>query len=167
MYNGIGLSTPRGSGTNGYVIRNLSFVKPPPSDRERNTNDFKSNPKVKKANMAILDHDRKRKVEVKCMELTIKLEDEGMDEAAIEEKVQELRDQLMADIEKQVQDDSKNFKEYETHQLAAAKEKANEKMKRALRIKKEYVEGAAFDRDLQAQLKEEKKARREQELENK
>ena len=64
-------------GTNGYVIRNLSFVKPPPSDRERNTNDFKSNPKVKKANMAILDHDRKRKVEVKCMELSIKLEDEG------------------------------------------------------------------------------------------
>ena len=99
MYNGIGLSTPRGSGkllidaaqwshaldwilytntgTNGYVIRNLSFVKPPPSDRERNTNDFKSNPQVKKANMAILDHDRKRKVEVKCMELSIKLEDEG------------------------------------------------------------------------------------------
>lgn len=32
---------------------------------------------MKKANMAILDHDRKRKVEVKCMELQIKLEDEG------------------------------------------------------------------------------------------
>jgi serine/arginine repetitive matrix protein 2 len=95
MYNGIGLSTPRGSGkvlfisilvilaltrwigTNGYVIRNLSFVKPPPNDRDRNTNDFKSNPQVKKANTAILDHDRKRKVEVKCMELQIKLEDEG------------------------------------------------------------------------------------------
>lgn len=102
MYNGIGLSTPRGSGksmheeeedyriecwnfflffsqgTNGYVIRNLSFVRPPPSDRDRqNTNDFKSAPTVKKANMAILDHDRKRKVEVKCMELSIKLEDEG------------------------------------------------------------------------------------------
>jgi hypothetical protein len=26
MYNGIGLTTPRGSGTNGYVQRNLSFV---------------------------------------------------------------------------------------------------------------------------------------------
>mgnify|MGYP006867842780 CR=1 FL=1 len=26
MYNGIGLQTARGSGTNGYVQRNLSFV---------------------------------------------------------------------------------------------------------------------------------------------
>nr|6QDV_R Chain R, Serine/arginine repetitive matrix protein 2 [Homo sapiens] len=26
MYNGIGLPTPRGSGTNGYVQRNLSLV---------------------------------------------------------------------------------------------------------------------------------------------
>lgn len=93
MYNGIGLDTPRGSGktrmlvqitvlnyslgTNGYVIRNLSFVRPPPTDRDRNTNDFRQGPHMKKANLAILDHDRKRKVEVKCMELTIKLEDEG------------------------------------------------------------------------------------------
>ena len=27
MYNGIGLTTQRGSGTNGYVQRNLSFVQ--------------------------------------------------------------------------------------------------------------------------------------------
>lgn len=65
-------------GTNGYVVRNLSFVRPPPTDRDRhNTNDFKQGPNIKKANLAILEHDRKRKVEVKCMELTIKLEDEG------------------------------------------------------------------------------------------
>lgn len=30
MYNGIGLQTPRGSGTSGYVQKNLSFVKPNP-----------------------------------------------------------------------------------------------------------------------------------------
>jgi serine/arginine repetitive matrix protein 2 len=97
MYNGIGLSTPRGSGrvvnmyqptqqgfnisslgTNGYVIRNLSHVKPPPIDRnQNNTNDFTNpGPAMRKANQAILDHDRKRKVEVKCMELRLKLEDD-------------------------------------------------------------------------------------------
>ena len=27
MYNGIGLQTPRGSGTNGYVQKNLAFIK--------------------------------------------------------------------------------------------------------------------------------------------
>ena len=28
MYNGIGLATPRGSSTSGYVQRNLAYVKP-------------------------------------------------------------------------------------------------------------------------------------------
>ncbi|KAI7903182.1 cwf21 domain-containing protein [Cokeromyces recurvatus] len=167
MYNGIGLSTPRGSGTNGYVVRNLSFVKPPPKQRDYNTNDIKANPKVKKANAAILDHDRKRKVEVKCMELQIKLEDEGLDEDEIEEKVEDLRKTLLADIEKLEETDNKNLKEYETHQLSAAKEKANEKMKKALKIDQEYVEGSAFDRELQEKLREERKAKREAELEAK
>ena len=27
MYNGIGLATPRGSGTSGYIQRNLTYVK--------------------------------------------------------------------------------------------------------------------------------------------
>ena len=31
MYNGIGLSTPRGSGTNGYVQKNMAFVMPRPA----------------------------------------------------------------------------------------------------------------------------------------
>ncbi|KAI9262928.1 cwf21 domain-containing protein [Helicostylum pulchrum] len=107
MYNGIGLHTPRGSGTNGYVVRNLSFVRPPPTDRDRNTNDFRNGPNMKKANSAILEHDRKRKVEVKCMELSIKLEDEGLSEDVIEERVQELRTSLLADIEKMAPTDAK------------------------------------------------------------
>ena len=28
MYNGIGLTTPRGSGTSGYVQRSLAYIKP-------------------------------------------------------------------------------------------------------------------------------------------
>ena len=40
-------------------------------------------------------HDRKRKVEVQCMELRIKLEDEGLDTDEVENKVQELRESLM------------------------------------------------------------------------
>ena len=34
MYNGIGLLTPRGSGTSGYVQKNLSFVRPQKSREE-------------------------------------------------------------------------------------------------------------------------------------
>ena len=34
MYNGIGLETTRGSGTNGYVQRNLSHLRNPRDKRE-------------------------------------------------------------------------------------------------------------------------------------
>ena len=84
MYNGIGLETTRGSGTNGYVQRNLSHVR---TDRKDNRpgydyNDGKiggfESSLVKKPNKDILEHDRKRQVELKCLELQDTLEeDEG------------------------------------------------------------------------------------------
>ena len=42
MYNGIGLATQRGSGTNGYVTRNLSFVR-----NHKNRVDYKSDEQLK------------------------------------------------------------------------------------------------------------------------
>ena len=80
MYNGIGLQTPRGSGTNGYVQRNLSFLR---KHRERvtyNTSEDMAkldNMLVKQPNKDILDHNKKRKIEVRCMELRDKMEEQG------------------------------------------------------------------------------------------
>ena len=37
-YNGVGLSTARGSGTNGYVQRNLSHIKAKPATRKDTVN---------------------------------------------------------------------------------------------------------------------------------
>ncbi|KAI7869337.1 cwf21 domain-containing protein, partial [Spinellus fusiger] len=151
MYNGIGLSTPRGSGTNGYVVRNLSFVRPPPMDRNDRApiHDFKAPlPEIRQPNQEILLHDRKRKIEVQCMHLQIKLEDEGLSEDAIEKQVQTLREQLKSNFEKVLPRNAKDLLEHETHQLTAAKEHENKKMMMALNIKKtNYVEGAAFDRE--------------------
>ena len=74
MYNGIGLTTVRGSGTNGYVQRNMSFVR----NHKDNKVKYKTEEEIKKAealaaskepNRGIMDHERKRKLEVKCMEL--------------------------------------------------------------------------------------------------
>ncbi|CDS02953.1 hypothetical protein LRAMOSA00355 [Lichtheimia ramosa] len=165
MYNGIGLSTPRGSGTNGYVQRNLSFVKAPRPDRnlDRSVNDLKSPaPAIKQPNKDILLHDRKRKVEVKCMELRIKLEDDGVDTDTIETKVQELRESLMNNFEDIQPRDAKSLQEHETHQRSAAKEQENKKMMRALKIdSEEYVEGAAFDRELQEKKRLERIAKRQ------
>lgn len=75
MYNGIGLTTPRGSGTNGYVQRNLAT-----SYKARDKNTFKNevnSPTIKKPNTEIIEHDRKRKIEIKCIEFQQMLEDQG------------------------------------------------------------------------------------------
>lgn len=72
MYNGIGIQTARGTGTNGYVQRNLSFV---PTKRERV--EYVKDVEIKrletliekKGNAEILEHEKKRKIEVKCMEM--------------------------------------------------------------------------------------------------
>jgi serine/arginine repetitive matrix protein 2 len=72
MYNGIGISTARGTGTNGYVQKNLSFV---PTKRERveyvKDADMKKLETLieKKGNAEILEHGKKRQIEVKCMEM--------------------------------------------------------------------------------------------------
>lgn len=90
MYNGIGLSTPRGSGTSGYVTGNkfnlrYDFTKSPKTERFGDRqNNFQKNedrresdgPKEKKPNEEILLHNQKREIEVKLYELRTKLEDD-------------------------------------------------------------------------------------------
>ena len=80
MYNNIGLTTPRGSGTNGYVTRNLSFIQ-----QRREKQDYLKEQDVKrheqtltkKPNKDILEHERKREIELKCVELQDMMEGQG------------------------------------------------------------------------------------------
>jgi serine/arginine repetitive matrix protein 2 len=94
MYNGIGLTTPRGrylvigfcpfiridsvcSGTNGYVVRNLSVLRSHQPAQDRNTSWDSAPPKHREPDQGILEHEKKRNIEVKCLELQVKLEDDG------------------------------------------------------------------------------------------
>lgn len=79
MSQNVGLSTPRGSGTSGYVQRNYAFIKPrnagygapyPPLSTDR---PFKQRLPDKQ----ILEHDRQRAIEVKVMEERERLEEEN------------------------------------------------------------------------------------------
>lgn len=80
MYNGIGLSTARGSGTNGYVQRNLSFVK-----QTKNKIEYRTEEDLKKLDAAInrppneeiLAHQRKRHIELKCLEMEECMQEQG------------------------------------------------------------------------------------------
>lgn len=65
------------SGTNGYVVRNLSALRSHESAQDRASAWDTAPPKHREPDEAILEHERKRKVEIKCLELQLELEDKG------------------------------------------------------------------------------------------
>lgn len=75
---GVGLLTPRGSGTNGYVQRNLSSLRPS-SFQKKPMEDFSAMaaPAPRKPNKEILEHEAKRKVELQLVEMVKKLQEVG------------------------------------------------------------------------------------------
>ncbi|XP_048468369.1 serine/arginine repetitive matrix protein 3-like [Rhincodon typus] len=80
--NGDGSLSPRESCTNGCGQRNPATVRQrTDSGAEYNTEEDSKKMEqtlvVKKANREILDHERKRRVELKCMELHEMMEEQG------------------------------------------------------------------------------------------
>ncbi|KAL7749016.1 RNA-splicing factor [Sorochytrium milnesiophthora] len=148
MYNGIGLATPRGSGTNGYVQKNLAHVTERPASSKFERVDFSSMDKLatRTANKDILLHDQKRQVEVQCMMLANELEEKGLPEEEVEEQVQQLRQRLNRNLDSLISASSVSA----SHKAAEAKITENERVARALGIKQsEHQVGAAFNRELQ------------------
>jgi serine/arginine repetitive matrix protein 2 len=172
MYNGIGLATVRGSGTNGYVTKNLSFVSASrAAERKDRTEGFKRDiPQPKQPDQDIIEHNRKRDVEVKVLRLRETLEDKGVDEAEIEAKTAEMRKNLLKQLPKPAAKRSKGANEeaesrgsMDTHARAAAKESETKALKSALGIEPGYVAGSAFDRELQQKKRDERQEQREAE----
>lgn len=123
MSSNVGLTTPRGSGTSGYVQRNMSYLRP--RDQPREAPEPKSYHQ-RAPDQSILEHNRKREVEVKCLELQDKLEDEGKDEDEITEQVEALRRKLIAELESSRGEvgrgrNVRGLKSHQVHELAAAK----------------------------------------------
>ncbi|KAI0742139.1 hypothetical protein BC629DRAFT_1272589, partial [Irpex lacteus] len=161
MYNGIGLTTPRGSGTNGYVVRNMSALRSHETAADRAAAWDVAPPKHREPDAAILEHEKKRKVEVKCLELQLELEEKGLDEDKIEEEVSALREKLLANLAAMATD-VRSLRPSDRHGLAAAKKEELSKMARALGTRSDYAEGDAFDREKQEELKLRRAAEREE-----
>lgn len=77
MSSNVGLTTPRGSGTSGYVQRNLAHLKPRDQVKPYSTDLDSLKHRQRQPDKEILEHDRKRDVELKVFELRDRLEDEG------------------------------------------------------------------------------------------
>lgn len=75
MYNGVGLLTARGSGTSGHVQTNAFNIR---HRSWQTTDDRDKKPeRVKKPDERILEHERKRAIELELVELAETLEEEG------------------------------------------------------------------------------------------
>lgn len=137
MSSNVGLSTPRGSGTSGYVQRNLSSLKPRDNSYGQPYPPRDSLPRQRKPDKDILAHDRAREIEVKVFELRDKLEDEGKDEDTIDEECDALRERLRKEAASGKGDGGKgrNLKMYQVHEMAENKERESEKLRKALGLK--------------------------------
>lgn len=156
---GIGLTSVRGTGTSGYVQTNKFNVRK--RSGHGKSGSVEEDPRLqqkKPANKDIIEHNKKREIEVKVMEYRISLEDEDMEEDVIEDMVTQYRQKLM---ENNADKEDSKKKNHDTHEIAARKEKKMEMMRHALGFGDgDIVEGAAFDRELQQRKKEERIAER-------
>ncbi|KWU46287.1 cwf21-domain-containing protein, partial [Rhodotorula sp. JG-1b] len=142
--NNIGLSTPRGSGTSGHIQANRSALRQRDRPRDSAPDLHRQSFASRAPDKEILEHERKRAVEAKCFELQVSLEDDGVDADEIESQVAALRERLLA----QQPAVGGAIKPHERHQIAQAKQQADERMRNALGIKADtFVEGASFDRE--------------------
>ena len=174
MYNGIGLTTTRGSGTSGHVQANRFKQRRPRQggSRRGDGRDAREREHAKgfnnrKPNEEILEHERKRKIELEVFKLRDELEERGVDEAEIEERVKALRARLERDAQQQQQASAAAASKGgggrgETHAVAERKRKQMDTLARALNVRPDLREGEAFDRELQEQRKRERIAEREQ-----
>ncbi|KAH7411610.1 cwf21 domain-containing protein [Phaeosphaeria sp. MPI-PUGE-AT-0046c] len=144
MADNVGLTTPRGSGTSGYVQKNRSLLRPRdkvapyPKDWEH----AKHRPRQPDAQ--ILEHEAKREIEVKVLELRDKLEDDGVDEDDIDDQCEALRRKLEQERQdgKDLGPNAKRLKSHQVHDLAKAKMEESERLRKALGISEDYEEGS-------------------------
>lgn len=136
-YSGVGLQTPRGSGTSGHVQKSLVDKKRQGSRelRKRHEQDEKRRAARAKqvaarrtAGSEIKDHDRRRAISVKCSELRDKLEAQDVEDEEIGRRVTELRQKLTNEI---VRDDAENAadaSERDDSPAASAEDKTSAKV---------------------------------------
>ncbi|KAI4244666.1 MAG: hypothetical protein L6R40_002870 [Gallowayella cf. fulva] len=149
MSSNVGLTTPRGSGTSGYVQRNLSNLRPRDTSFSPYPTDSLKH-RQRQPNAEILEHDRLRQIEVQVFDLRDKLEDEEVDEEEIEAQTDALRKKLLKDGIHAAGGEGvkgkKGLKVHQVHELAKAKIEESERLRRALGIREDYEEGGHWKR---------------------
>eukprot|EP00127_Corallochytrium_limacisporum_P004466 Clim_evm20s164 gene=Clim_evmTU20s164 len=85
----IGLASAKGTGTSGYLVRNYAAER----RRKHNKQTAKQKPVLK--DPYIVMHEKKREIEVKCLQLRLELEEQGLADDDIDMAVDALRNELL------------------------------------------------------------------------
>ncbi|XP_021948390.1 serine/arginine repetitive matrix protein 2 isoform X2 [Folsomia candida] len=144
MYNGIGLTTARGSGTNGYVQRNISAIR----KTKEKVPDYheKEDTAVRPFDPELVEHERRRQAEVRCMELRDLLEEQGLPDSEIDKKINDFRSKLLAEKKLTYQRDSSGRPvAKDSHEFSLAQEQKNTRAKDAFGIRKDFIPGQSLE----------------------
>ncbi|KHJ94784.1 Cwf21 [Oesophagostomum dentatum] len=147
MYNGIGLQTARGSGTNGYVQANLSNLLLSRKRVEYNSEEDlrRAEAEINRApNEEILQHQRKRVIEMKCVEFEMLMEEKGFDDDEILKKVSDYRKLLLSQLESGELNLDAELDSRDSHARAKAAVQNRDRMRNALGLDKDYVPGTSM-----------------------
>lgn len=162
MYNRVGVQTPRGTGTSGYVQANMSYRRKIHSKldflkelRRLRENQLKPD---NKPDENILEHNKRRAIYLQLRQLREDLVRRGKSAEYIEKKIKKKEKKLLkefkekGDIGGRLRANKK--KQKDDHARAEEKQKQLERMKEAFGLEKMgYKEGTAFDFELQEKEK--------------
>jgi hypothetical protein len=113
MYSGVGIKTAKGSGTSGYVQRNMSALRPTRNDSRWLKEQTEKAPASRDIDPGIVHHNALREIEVQLVSLRDQLEDEyvysdlciptihprGLSEEEIEDRLSSRREELRQSID--------------------------------------------------------------------
>ncbi|KAL7078201.1 hypothetical protein ACQ4LE_002268 [Meloidogyne hapla] len=149
MYNNVGLSTARGSGTNAYVqsnVANLSFSR---NKIVYNAEEdiARAEAEVNKApNLELLDHEYKRLIEIKCVEFEDLMEGKGFSEEETNLKVSEYRKLLFNEFESGRLNMDAELDLRNSHSRAKVAKQGRSNMRWALGIDASFVDGSSMEK---------------------
>jgi serine/arginine repetitive matrix protein 2 len=170
MYNGIGLSTVRGSATSGHVQKNMSYIKPEFFRNKLDANqgggrfgDARTgrDGATYKVNKDVIEHNKKHAIEAKVYEFEDSLREEGgLTEEQIEEKVAAFRKRLTENGGRGGNGSRTQGRGTDTHEISARKNEENERLRAAFGIRDNFVSGSSFDPAAQEQRRKDREAER-------
>lgn len=174
MNYGIGVRTPRGTGTSGWVQQSKAYVKQSVIDQHKQSTRNKTKvydeearkPKARRVSSKVLEHERQNKIEDEVVEWCVAQgfyrPDCAVPPDEREKLISEKRKEV-AERYREVGDVPEEELHDGTHAMAKEKEEENDMMKRVLRVSDNYADGNAFSKEYQQQRRLEKMSKRYEE----